>query len=209
MYFKNKMSLDVQLNSLHAQKQRLEKQIRNVINMKQSRIQHRETKPSRPDNWKYKNDVVRTTHFDERVLANGNTPDVPRMVTIVWSHNRDTGMTRYGAVVWSSNPGSLSSLFIFVSSVLANPRHRRSAPGISATSENECDKKTQRKYALERYNDCPVLVRLDPVPKTNYDVQTALRMAVHDMGVSSASKTYQRWLKKTQSTSSQFSKPRK
>jgi hypothetical protein len=170
--FKTTMSLDYQISLLESKKTDIEKQIKSLMKLKQTRNVRRETRVSRPDDWKYKNNVVRTVHFDERVLANGNVPDVPRVVTIVWTHNRSNGVTRYGAVVWSSNRNMNSS------------------------SEHEFDKHLQRQYAYQRYSSSPILVKLDPVPKTNYDVQTCLRKAVHDIGVSSKSKTYQKWMKK-------------
>jgi hypothetical protein len=43
---------------------------------------------------------VRTTYIDETTRADGTSRTTPRMVTLVWSYNDDTGEVRYGASVF-------------------------------------------------------------------------------------------------------------
>lgn len=101
------------------------------------------------------------------------------MVTVVWSHDRESGVTRYGASVWTSS--HKSDLF---------------------------DKNEQRTYAKIRYDNAPVIVKMDPVPKTRYlyqlyilniilslffysfELQENIRWCIHKVGVSSKSKKY-------------------
>lgn len=116
------------------------------------------------ENWTFKSHKVRTVHFDERTYSDGTKCKTPRVVTIVWTHNRATGFTRYGAVQWTQGPG-----------------------------RDVFDKCTQRKFATTRYLHNPVMVKFDPIPKTVYEVQNCLRWGLYDLGVSSTSKTYIKW----------------
>ena len=137
------------------------------IDTLKKRIANNTRHSKRPEDWEYKPNKLRTTYFDERVFVDGRVPKIPRVVTVVWAHNRKTGVTRYGAVQWTQG--------------YAGEIH---------------DKYQQRLIATKRYNSIPVVVTMTPVPKSIYEVQCCLRWMIHEVGVDCQSHIYKKWSKR-------------
>lgn len=154
-------SLQQKIDYLHAKQVEISKEINEL---KDQHKRKEEKKLETPNDWTYKNHLVRVTHFDERTTWNGQKTNTPRVVTVVWKHQRQTGSTRYAAVVWTQGPGN-----------------------------DKFDKETQKRFAMKRYTSNPVLVVFKPSPKTLREVSNCLRVAIYEMGVCSTSKTHLKW----------------
>lgn len=109
---------------------------------------------------KHESELVRVVRFDERTRR-GEPVALPRVVTVMFTHNRDTGVTKYGAVVWSQ-----------------------------VHKGDEYNKKQELSYARARFEQAPVFVKLDPVPLSNAQLLLNLRSCVYRLGVSSNSRKY-------------------
>lgn len=149
-------TVDQQISDLQEEKKNIELDIADLQKLKA--VQQKDT---RPKNWKYKTEALRTTYFDEREFVDGSIPNIPRVVTVVWSYNRKTAIARIGAVQWTKG-----------------------------YSNDQFDKYAQRQFATQRYSSVPIIVKLKPAPKTHYEVQNCLRWIVHDLGVTSTSRQY-------------------
>jgi hypothetical protein len=155
------------LAELEAEQKAVYQEFQVQIDALKRRIEQNKRVSTRPDDWKYKSKTLRTTYFDERKFVDGRVPNVPRVVTVVFTHDRDNGVTRFGAVQWT-------------------PGH----PG------DEFNRYEQRMIATKRYSSSPIIVRLEPIPKTVYEVQCCLRWMIHELGVQSYSKAFERWAKR-------------
>jgi len=91
--FVDTRTLDQKISDLESERDDIDNEITKLKELKKTQVISK-----RPENWNYKSDKVRTTYFDEQQFLNGDTPEVPRVVTVVWSHNSKNGLTRYGAV---------------------------------------------------------------------------------------------------------------
>lgn len=116
---------------------------------------------------KWKDTLVRVTYYDERQKKNNMLVQQPRVVTVVWSYNRDLGLLRYGADVWTA----------------------------LRPSDTFC-KTTERDHAQLRYDYEPVFVRFDPAPQKNKDILQNIRWVIHKLGTSSKSRRYMKYEKK-------------
>lgn len=167
-------TIDEQIAFLEEEKKGIETEIQQLKVLKNKKVDD-----ERPNDWRYKSKTLRTTYFDERQFVDGRTPNTQRVVTVVWTHSRSTGVTRIGAVVWTKGHSS-----------------------------DQYDKYTQRQYATARYSSTPMIIKLDPVPQTVREVENCLRWVVHELGVHSKSKKYVKWMKRVTSQNSQNSDER-
>lgn len=131
--------------------------------------ENEDKKKTRPEDWKYNNSIIRYSHFDERVLKDGRPTAVPRVITVAWVNNKETGITKYGACIWT--------------------KLNRSDDYI----RKECNK-----YALNRLNDDPILISFNEMPKTNKEIAYALRWLVHRFGVDKTGRKYKNCVKLSQ-----------
>jgi hypothetical protein len=130
-----------------------------------SKLGRKRDNPVKKHNRGWNNELIRISYFDERQKETGRT-EQPRVVTIVWSYNRTTGLLKYGADVWTS-----------------------------FRSNDVFCKITERGHALLRYQTEPIVVHFEPGLGTNAEILKNLRWLVYRFGVSNKSPRYLKFAK--------------
>ena len=130
-----------------------------------SKLGRKRDNPVKKHNRGWNNELVRISYFDEREKKTGKT-EQPRVVTVVWSYDRTTGLLKYGADVWTS----------------------------FRTNDVFC-KTTERGHALSRYQTEPIVIQFEPGLGTNAEILKNLRWLVYRFGVSNKSPRFLKFSK--------------
>lgn len=171
LHKKKKPTTEEEMQKLKAELKVIQGKIEALKLKSKAQSQKKKNTCLRPLNWTYDSNYIRHRCFDERVKRNGQPAANPRVVVIVYTHNRDNGVTNYAATIWTQ--GHRSDMF---------------------------NKAEQIKIATDRLTQAPITLRMHPVPKSNAEVENCLRWAVHEYGVTSDSHKFMAFKRRREST---------